>query len=96
MRPPWRSTIFRQIASPIPVPRILLARMETPKEAEELPGPLRVNADAVIPHGKAPCLFLPFRPYMDARRRAVAKLHGIVEEFLKDKLEVLSVGLDGR
>jgi hypothetical protein len=48
MRPPCRSTIFLQIARPIPVPGYSVLAMKPLEDDEDAVGMLRSDADAVI------------------------------------------------
>ena len=54
MRPPWRSTIFLQIARPMPVPGILLPAVQALEDHEDALEVLRVDADAVVAHREEP------------------------------------------
>ena len=52
IRPPWRSTIFLQIARPMPVPGYSLAAVQPLEDQEDPLDVLRLDADAVVAHAK--------------------------------------------
>jgi hypothetical protein len=70
--------------------------LESPEKAEQLPAGLRVNADAVVAHGKTLAIRCSLSPHPYLQWRIVAKFKGIVEQFLKDQLELTCVGLKRR
>ncbi len=57
--PPWRSTIFLQMASPMPVPAITLLAVQALEDHEDAVKVLRVDPDPVVAEGETPEIASP-------------------------------------
>src|SRR5207245_1764986 len=81
--PPWRSTIFLQIARPIPRSRIVLTRVETLKHLEYTFKILGFNSDSIVLDRKDPVLRFRARRYFNLGLTPVAVLDAIPNQVLE-------------
>jgi hypothetical protein len=82
--PRWRSTIFLQIARPMPVPGYSLRPLQALEDLEDALDVGQLDADAVVAHGEHPVRALAHGLDVDLRRHAIApELDGVADQVLE-------------
>ena len=82
--PPQCSTIFLQMARPIPLPGILGPGVQALEDDKNFSAVLRRNADPVIAHAEQPLLARFLGLHGDHRRFFPAKLDRVSDQILED------------
>ena len=92
MRPPWRSTIFLQIARPMPVPGYSRAAVQALEQHEDALEVLGRDADAVVAHREAPAGVARLGLDVHLRRLGAAELDRVAEQVLEQLGELRRIG----
>lgn len=95
IRPPYRSAIILDMASPMPVHGVFVVGVKPLEDRENTVLVLGIDSYSIVTHGEDPLAAFGSGTNVDLTRSArIAELDGIADEILEELGQFLGIGLD--